>query len=123
MSQSGTRRGIRAVLRPQSPRARWSRSRRGPDRLKRVTEQEPNGTIRIRPGELFAELRAVHADVRSVKQTLNETVKPKLETHDKALETHDKQLDNLNVKFYGVLAGGVLGMLAILADAFGVFAR
>ncbi len=85
-------------------------------------ETTPNGSIRIRPDELFKELRAVHSDVRSVKQTLEETVKPTLKTHGETLTAHDKQLDGLNVKFYGVLAGGVLGMLAILADALGVFA-
>lgn len=70
---------------------------------------------------MFDELREVHREVRSIRQTLDEAVKPDLAEHDQRLERHDKQLDALNVKFYGVLAGGVLGMMAVLADALGVF--
>lgn len=83
-------------------------------------QPRPNGVI-ITTQEVFQEVRELHRDVRSIKQSMDELVKPKLREHDAALTAHDKTLDQLNVKFYGVLAGGVLGMLAVLADALGVF--
>ena len=71
--------------------------------------------------EVYTEMRQMHGELRSLTQSMNEVVKPRLDKHEGLLEDHSKTLDNLNVKFYGVLAGGVLGMLAVLADALGVF--
>ena len=122
MSQTATRRGIRRISLPR--RARWSRPAR---RATRVADVNDGPTYRDRDGvriglpEVYTEMRQMHGELRSLTQSMNEVVKPRLDKHEGLLEDHSKTLDNLNVKFYGVLAGGVLGMLAVLADALGVF--
>ena len=87
------------------------------------TGHPPNGNgARITTADMFAELRKIDKAVDSVKQSVDETIKPALIRHDAALVEQEKQLDSLNVKFYGLLGGGVLGGLAVLADALGVLA-
>lgn len=88
-----------------------------------MSDTPANGNgVRITAQQLFDRLESVSENTRALVQSMDDIVKPTLVRHDARLAEQERQLDSLNVKFYGLLGGGVLGGLALLAEALGVFA-
>lgn len=79
---------------------------------------DSNGA-RITTAEIFAELRAIGGRVDGVRQTLDETVKPKIVRLEEEVAALERSVDALNVKFYGILIGGIGGGLALFGKLSG----
>ena len=84
-------------------------------------EHQPNGSaVRISNLEIYNEVRAIGGRVDRVAQTLDENVKPSILRHASIIEEQEKQILALNIKFYGILGGFTLSLVAIVAQAMGV---
>lgn len=87
---------------------------------------DANGSVRITNAAIFEELRSVHAEVRGVKQSVDETLKPGLadaRADIRSLREHkaDKtettalrgEISSVRVQAYAISGGVLAGLVAL----------